>query len=74
MVLVQSTIPEYILAENLVEKFTTTLHWPDNLILAAAILNKAILLTCDKQLAEVSQRCGHKCINPDLVGTWGVVA
>lgn len=74
VVLAQSTIPEYILAENLVEQFAPALHWPDNLILAAAIQNKATLLTCDKVLAEVALRCGHKCINPDLIGTWGAVA
>lgn len=70
VVLVQATIPEYVLAESLVEQFTPKLHWPDNLILSAAIQNKSILLSCDKDLIEVSEKCGQKCINPDLIGTW----
>ncbi len=60
----------------------STLHAPDHFVLASAIYNRAILLTCDKNLAYAAKKCEHLVINPDMVHTnefnieqnWGLTA
>ncbi len=41
------------------------LHYPDNQILAFAMITGSILVTCDKGLERASRSVGHHVINPD---------
>ena len=70
----ESTTQEYIHAIELINKFSPILHWPDNLVLASAIENKTILLSCDKSLIKVATRCDHNCVNPDLIGRMEILS
>lgn len=69
VVSVDSTTDEYVLAEHLIQRNSSMLHWPDNLILASAMKHNAVLLSCDRKLLHVSTIEGHRSMNTDLVGT-----
>ena len=58
-----------VLAVDLIERYSPDLHWPDNLHMAFAMVNDAILLSCDRDLASCCDREGWKCINPDIITT-----
>mgnify|MGYP001223368019 CR=1 FL=1 len=60
----------------------STLHAPDHFVLSSAVYNRAILLTCDKNLVYAAKQCEHLAINPDTICTndfnieqnWGLAA
>ena len=58
-----------VLAVDLIERYSPDLHWPDNLHMAFAMVNDAILLSCDRDLVSCCDREGWKCINPDIITT-----
>ena len=58
-----------VLAMDLIKKYSTLLHWPDNLHMAFAMVNDATLLSCDKDLALCCETEGWTCINPDIIAT-----
>ncbi len=41
------------------------LHFPDDQILAYAMITNSVLITCDKDLETVARNVGHDVINPD---------
>ena len=41
------------------------LHIPDDQILAYAMMNNYVLITCDKGLEQIAKNVGHDVINPD---------
>ena len=58
-----------VLAVDLIERYSPDLHWPDNLHMAFAMVNDAILLSCDRDLVSCCDREGWKCVNPDIITT-----
>ena len=58
-----------VLAAYLSRKYSPDLHWPDNLHMAFAMVNDAILLSCDRDLASCCEREGCMCVNPDVITT-----
>ena len=58
-----------VLAVDLIERYGPNLHWPDNLHMAFAMVNDAILLSCDRDLASCCEREGWRCVNPDVITT-----
>jgi len=58
-----------VLAVDLIERYGPDLHWPDNLHMAFAMVNDAILLSCDRDLVSCCDREGWKCVNPDIITT-----
>lgn len=58
-----------VLAIDLIRKYGPDLHWPDNLHMAFAMVNDAILLSCDRGLVSCCEREGLRCVNPDIIVT-----
>lgn len=57
-----------ILGTALLTNLPDFVHYPDNLILAHAVIRNQILITCDKNLASAAKVIHHPVINPSLFG------
>jgi len=65
-----------LLANDLLAKYSQTLHEPDNQILAFSIIHNATLLSCDSKLINCAKREGKSCLNTNNLATefWGSLA
>ena len=57
-----------ILGTALLTNLPGFIHYPDNLILAHAVIRNQILITCDKNLVDAAKAIDHPVINPSLFG------
>jgi len=57
-----------ILGIELLTNFPEFIHYPDNLILAHAVIRNQTLITCDKNLVSAAKIIDHPVINPSLFG------
>ena len=65
-----------LLANDLLSKYSLSLHEPDNQILAFSIIHNATLLSCDSKLISCAKSEGHSCLNTHYLATtvWGAIA
>ena len=65
-----------LLANDLLSKYSHSLHEPDNQILAFSIIHNATLLSCDSKLIRCAKSEGHPCVNTHNLATtiWGTMA
>ena len=58
-----------LLANDLLSKYSHSLHEPDNQILAFSITHNATLLSCDSKLISCAKSEGHPCVNTHNLAT-----
>ena len=58
-----------LLANDLLSKYSQSLHEPDNQILAFSISHNATLLSCDSKLIRCAKSEGHPCVNTHYLAT-----
>ena len=65
-----------LLANDLLSKYSHSLHEPDNQILAFSITHNATLLSCDSKLIKCAKSECHPCVNTHNLATtiWGAMA